>query len=143
MSANENDKDLNSMNCPCTSGKQYLECCGIYHQGKDRPPTAEALMRSRYSAYAVGEIEYLLKTIPLLERKHFDLKAAKQWSSESEWTGLEILSTKESSDGTKATIEFKARFKVQEEEHEHAERAYFQKTQGRWFFLDGKILESK
>lgn len=135
------DNQKTNQSCPCTSGSDYAACCGPFHKGTARPQTAEALMRSRYSAYALGEIEYLLKTIPLLERKNFDMRAAKQWSMGSEWTGLDILSTKESNDGTKATIEFKAKFKIGEEEHIHAERAYFEKAQGRWFFLDGKILE--
>ncbi len=129
--------------CPCTSSKTYMLCCMPFISGKERPRDAESLMRSRYTAYALGEIEYLLKTIPLIERKKFDMRAAKTWSEESEWTGLEILSKKESSDGTKATIEFKAKFKIKDEEHIHAERAYFGKTAGRWFFLDGKILEDK
>lgn len=129
--------------CPCTSGKIFSECCGPFLAGKAHAPSAEALMRSRYTAYASGKVEYLLKTIPLLERKGFDLRAAKQWSESSDWTGLDILSTKESNDGTKATVEFSAKFKINDEEHTHSERAYFQKTQGRWFFLDGKILENK
>jgi SEC-C motif domain protein len=143
LMSTETDVSPESRPCPCTSGKQYDDCCQPFLSGKARPESAEALMRSRYSAYAMGEIEYLLKTIPLIDRKHFDMRAAKEWSQQSEWTGLEILSTKESANGTKATIEFKAKFKVNDEEHVHAERAYFEKTQGRWFFLDGKLLEDK
>ncbi len=138
----ETNSSTENKPCPCSSTKLYADCCGLYHSGKERPGSAEALMRSRYSAYATGEIEYLLKTIPLIERRNFDIKAAKQWSEESEWTGLEILSSKESKDGKRTTIEFKAKFKIKDEEHVHAERAYFEKTQGRWFFLDGKLLET-
>ncbi|HMO16777.1 MAG TPA: YchJ family metal-binding protein [Oligoflexia bacterium] len=129
--------------CPCSSGLCYDSCCKPYHKGIKHAPSAEALMRARYSAYALGEMDYLLKSIPLIERKRFDIRDARAWSSQSEWLGLEVISTKESSNGQKATVEFKAKFKAGENEHTHHERAYFEKTAGRWFFLDGKILEAK
>jgi len=50
-------------NCPCGSGRQYSECCGVYISGKAKAPTAEALMRSRYTAYALHDIDYALKTL--------------------------------------------------------------------------------
>src|SRR5687767_14362836 len=49
--------------CPCGSQRPYAECCAPYHRGEREPPNAEALMRSRYSAFAVGEADYLLRTL--------------------------------------------------------------------------------
>ena len=50
------------MRCPCGSNRTYDDCCGPYLEGRSDPPTAEALMRSRYTAYARGAIDYLLAT---------------------------------------------------------------------------------
>lgn len=127
--------------CPCYSDKSYGECCEPFHKKALHAPTAEALMRARYSAYALGEIDYLIITLPLMDRKNFDRKSAKLWSEQSEWQGLEILSSKESTNGDKATVEFVAKYKIQDEEIKHHEIGKFQKSGDRWFFLDGKVVE--
>ena len=129
--------------CPCTSGEKYQSCCGQYISTKVHPPTAEALMRSRYTAYAIGEIEYLPRTLPLLDRKNFDRRGAKQWSEQAKWLGLEVISVKEMNQGTKATVEFKAKFQIGDEELEHHEISRFEKQMDRWFLIDGKIIEKE
>jgi len=134
-------KITSSSPCPCHSKKSYGECCEPFHKKSLHAPTAEALMRARYSAYALGEIDYLIITLPLMDRKNFDRKSALLWSEQSEWQGLEILSSKESSTGDKATVEFIAKYKIQDEEIKHHEIGKFQKASGRWFFLDGKVVE--
>ncbi|QNE89530.1 YchJ family protein [Corynebacterium incognita] len=53
--------DLAGRRCPCGSGFNFAECCGQYHAGKPAP-TAEKLMRSRFSAFALGDSDYLLRT---------------------------------------------------------------------------------
>ena len=58
--------------CPCYSNKSYGDCCEPFHKKALHAPTAEALMRARYSAYALGEIDYLIITLPLMDRKNFD-----------------------------------------------------------------------
>lgn len=135
------EESLN-INCPCNEEKKYNECCFRYHSGSENAPNAETLMRARYSAYALSNIDFLIKTIPLLQRKTFDRKSTKDWSSNSTWLGLEILSFKESHGGNKATVEFKAQYRVGDEEHVHHELSKFEKTHGRWFFVDGKLLET-
>lgn len=134
---------MSEINCPCSSNKPYTECCEPFIQGKAHAPTAETLMRSRYTAYALGEIEYLPKTLPLLDRKNFDRRGAKEWSKQGEWIGLEILKSEETHNGTKGKVEFKAKFKIGEEELEHHEISRFEKQMGRWFLLDGKIIENE
>ena len=125
--------------CPCSSGALFSECCGKFITTKQHPPTAESLMRSRYTAYAIGEIEYLTRTLPLMDRKKFDRAGAKIWSEQSEWLGLEVLEVKENSP-VHATVEFKAKFKIGDEEHIHHEKSRFEKQMDRWFLIDGKIL---
>ena len=51
------------MTCPCGSGKPLSACCGPYLEGKEDPPTPEALMRSRYTAYTQGNLDYIEKTM--------------------------------------------------------------------------------
>ena len=68
--------------CPCTSEKDYSSCCGQYIGTKVNAPTAEALMRTRYTAYVLCDMDHLVKSIPLHHRKAFDQRAATLWS---EW----------------------------------------------------------
>lgn len=49
--------------CPCSSGVRYSQCCARYHRGQAEAPDAEVLMRSRYSAFARREVEYLWRTL--------------------------------------------------------------------------------
>lgn len=126
--------------CPCGVGESYEKCCHEYHHTKTHAPNPETMMRARYSAYVLGDIEYLIKTIPLLHRKSFDRKSTKQWSEQAEWLGLEIVSSKETHGGKKGQVEFKAKYNLEGEEHLHHERSTFEFIQGRWFFVDAKML---
>lgn len=129
--------------CPCGSSREYEECCQPFHKGAAQAPSAEALMRARYSAYVLGEIDYLVRSIPLLERKKFDRRSAKLWSQSAEWKGLEVRSVTEKANGTRAVIEFVARFAAEGEDHAHHEIASFEKVNDRWYFLDGKLVETE
>ena len=62
------------MDCPCCSGKSYEECCKPYHTGEKHAPTAEALMRSRFSAFAIPNGEYLMETTLPEKRKYHNKK---------------------------------------------------------------------
>jgi SEC-C motif-containing protein len=127
--------------CPCGNQIEYSECCGRYHSGAALAPTAEALMRSRYSAYVVCDIDYLVQTLPLLDRKGFDRVGAKEWSKQAEWLGLEIVSTKDGLENDlTGVVEFKAKFKQSDTEFIHHEIGKFKKAGSRWQFIDGKIV---
>ena len=75
--------------CPCGSGLPYAGCCGPLHQGERVAETAEALMRSRYSAFAVGDVAYLVRTWHPAGRPH-DLRLDPAMT----WIGLEIVDTR-------------------------------------------------
>ena len=53
---------VNNKLCPCGTGQSYVDCCGALHSGARTAATAEQLMRSRYSAFAVSDEDYLLRT---------------------------------------------------------------------------------
>ena len=74
------------MTCPCGTGRGYDDCCGRYHRGESAAPTAEALMRSRYSAFVRQDADYLLRTWHPSTRP----PAIGRWNT---WTGLEVVTT--------------------------------------------------
>ncbi|OGS39381.1 MAG: hypothetical protein A2506_09225 [Elusimicrobia bacterium RIFOXYD12_FULL_66_9] len=125
--------------CPCTSGKPFASCCEPYISGKAAAPTAEALMRARYTSYATGRIDFVEKTHAPESRADFDRKASEKWARESTWKGLQVLAVK---DGTptdeEGVVSFAARFASGGEDYEHREIATFRKQGGVWHFVDGK-----
>lgn len=99
------------MNCYCCSGKNFADCCQPFIEGISKPLTAEALMRSRYSAYATGAVEYILRSTHPSARKFYDAELIERWAQSNVWQQLEIVSkrTGEATD-KKGTVEFKAYF---------------------------------
>ncbi len=127
--------------CPCCSKIEQEKCCGPLIKGDKQAPTAEALMRSRYTAYATAEVGYIQRTIHPKNRHDFDEEAARKWSEQSEWLGLEILDTSAGKDGdSEGVVEFIARYKQDEEEQEHHEVAQFSRENGKWYFVDGRVI---
>ena len=109
--------------------------------GERAAPTAEALMRSRYSAYALKQTEYLLTSHDPKTRADHDREAARDWAERTEWLSLEILSTQAGGEQDEhGEVEFVARFR-DERGHEvsHHERSTFVRRDGRWYFEDGEI----
>ncbi|WP_082801200.1 YchJ family protein [Herbidospora cretacea] len=117
--------------CPCGSGKGYGECCGRFHAGEAAAPTAEALMRSRYSAYAKGDTAYLLTTWHSSTRpQRLDL------DRKTRWTGLEILgATGGSAVHTEGTVRFRARYAERGQAGVLEEHSAFTRENGRWVYV--------
>ena len=129
------------MTCNCGSDKSFESCCGPYIAGRATPETAQALMRSRYSAYARQEIDYIISTLVAKERGSLDRDEVSKWSKESDWRGLEILSTEAGGPTDEhGQVEFVARYVLGGNLQEHHELASFEKSGGKWFFADGKII---
>ncbi|MBX7147862.1 YchJ family protein [bacterium] len=127
--------------CPCDSGKKFKECCEPFLTGAEKPKTAEALMRSRYSAFASHNTDYILETIDPQGPKDYDRASIEAWATNSEWKGLEIVSTdKGASHDNTGMVEFKAKFKAEGNDLVHHEKAQFLKRNGVWFYADGKVL---
>lgn len=125
--------------CPCGSNKALEDCCGPYISGDSPAPTAEALMRSRYTAYTQGNIAYIKKTLAPESRKDFDEEASKQWAEKATWKKLEISAVdKGLATDKKGTVEFVATFEEDGQGLEHHEVSQFRKdAQGNWLFVDG------
>lgn len=122
--------------CPCGSNKQYAGCCGRYLDGSKIPPTAEALMCSRYSAYTLLREDYLMSSWHASTRpEQLNLAA----EAPSKWLGLEIKRY-EQQDTDHAVVEFVARHKVAGRAHRLHEVSRFVREDERWFYVDGDIL---
>jgi SEC-C motif domain protein len=133
--------------CPCrtleTEAKATLEdCCGPYLSGKKKAPTAEALMRSRYVAYVVKNIDYVDQTQVKTKDDDFNKEEALKWAESSEWNGLEIRKTHKGGDAdSTGTVEFVAHYKDKASgtELHHHETSLFQREGGEWKFKEGQI----
>ena len=123
--------------CPCGSNKPYIACCSLYVEGNAPAPTAEALMRSRYTAYTLLREDYLLATWHTSTRPtSLDLAA----DAATKWIGLEVK-RHEQQDAEHAIVEFVARYKVNGRAHRLHEVSRFVSEAGRWLYLDGKITD--
>jgi SEC-C motif-containing protein len=122
--------------CLCGSGIEYDRCCGLYHSGEKSPATAEALMRSRFAAYALDNADYILATWDAAVQPE---KIA--FSGENiAWQRLEIIDTKKGGiKDNKGIVEFKAYYLKDGEEYMLHEISRFAKTNGRWLYLDGVV----
>ncbi len=123
-------------NCPCGTNKALEECCGVYIDG-GAAPSAEALMRSRYTAYVLGKGDYLAHTLTESQRADFDIEEFNDNASETKWLGLEIRNTTDGGEKDKVgTVEFVATYRSQKEKVGHHELARFTREDGRWVFSD-------
>ncbi len=127
--------------CPCGTGLTYNKCCGPYIAGNAYAPTAEALMRSRYTAYVKGEIDYIVNTCVRDDDHNIDVEQTKRWSQKSRWQGLSILAIEKGAPSdSEGTIEFIASYSMDGLSDKHHERAKFKKTDGKWLYLEGEII---
>lgn len=126
--------------CPCNSGKELAECCGPILAGATPAPTAEALMRSRYTAYVQENYDYVLKSCHESTRPADDEFEGGQ---SVEWCGLEIIETEAGGeDDVEGGVEFIASYRAQGGVLGLHEKASFVKEDGRWFYVDGDIVKS-
>ena len=127
--------------CPCGKGDSLKECCGPLLAGERGATTAEELMRSRYSAFATGEVGYILKTHDPETVDEVDKRSTERWSRESDWLGLEIVGTEKGEEGdSEGTVDFIAKYQTGDRLMIHRERASFRKHNQRWVFVNGKTL---
>jgi len=127
----------NTNGCFCGSMICFQDCCQKYIDGTEEAPTALALMKSRYSAYATHNAEYLWNTSHISQRKYYSKSEILHWATANQWLKLEIISA------TETTVEFKAFFVDQSRQnHVHHEFSSFKQENGSWFYLDGKFEQN-
>jgi len=127
------------MTVPYEDPKALEEYCLPFIRGEKQPATAEELMAARYVAYTLCEVDYILDTLDPSSREDSDRAATEQWARESEWQGLDVLSTdKGGPDDDTGEVEFVARFAIKGKDVRHHERSTFKKVDGKWLFQSGK-----
>ncbi len=126
------------MTCPCGSDLAFERCCGPLLAGAPAP-TAQALMRSRYTAHVRGNIEHIIATHHPDTRDTVDRAGIEAWARRSTWQGLTILNAQAGGAGDdEGTVEFVARYHAEGRDHAHRELSRFRKIDGRWYFVDGQ-----
>lgn len=127
---------LDPDNCLCGTKLVYSDCCGRFLNGNSIPKTAEALMRSRFCAYVLGNNDYLMATWDESKRPK-NLDFAKQTT---QWSKLLIVSSKNGSErDSTGIVEFKAFYLQNDKEFYMHEISHFVKKNNNWFYLDGLI----
>ena len=121
--------------CPCGSGLTLAACCGPRIDNTAPAPTAEALMRSRYTAYTQGDAAYLLTTWHQTTRpESLQLDETPQ----PRWIGLTVKGH-EIQDAEHAVVEFVARYKINGRASKLHETSRFVREDGRWYYIDGDV----
>ena len=129
------------MSCPCGLA-EYQDCCQPLHLGVKKATTAEQLMRSRYSAFAKGEMDYIQRTTAIGQQVVLDMKAIGDWSQANNWLKLEIVNRNEKLDKTHAMVEFKAHYHDGKTQEIHHELSHFVKFDETWYFLDPTLEQT-
>lgn len=124
------------MHCPCGSTLPFSECCQPFITHKQQPSNPEQLMRSRFSAYATKNAQYIYETYGAVSRAKQSIADIQSWADECTWIALTIHQSKE------ALVEFSAYYLIDNTLFELRESSNFAKEQGDWRYIDGEITVS-
>lgn len=119
--------------CNCGDSRPYEACCGRYLEGTDRPQLAEQLMRSRFTAYARGNLDYVVAS-----ELNADPEAVSNWMKQTRFLRLRVLSAQGGPDDDEGSVTFEADLETAGRAHTHRETSRFRKIDGNWIFIQGK-----
>jgi len=124
--------------CPCSPEQTYANCCAPLHQGTQKAETAEQLMRSRYSAFALCNEPYLKNSLHPDKQKKSGSKI--ELTPDLNWNGLDIIKTNNGRPTDKiGKVEFKAWYFWDGKQECLHERSRFKKYKGHWYYWDGEM----
>ena len=124
--------------CHCGEAINYQHCCGRFISGHTHAQSSEQLMRSRYSAFCTGKVDYLIDTLHPSQRKSDDADVLQNTIQHTTWTRLKVIDAQQT-DSSHGTVEFVAFFGPKQEDQMH-EHSKFVKENGRWYYLEGRQL---
>lgn len=125
------------MKCPCGKNETYSNCCEVVHNDICNAKTAEQLMRSRYSAFTLGLIDYLMQSHHSSTRPTSEKQEIEVWAKSVQWIGLDVIRKQKGGEADlDGTVEFKAFFKEGKKTRVIHERSQFVKESGCWYYLD-------
>lgn len=123
--------------CPCDSNASLAQCCLPLLHGQQTAETAEQLMRSRYTAHVLLQIDYLWQTWDASTRQRSTPEQIYTWAASCDWLNLEVLSTDQGQAGdSDGRVDFVALYRQGGELHQHHEIALFRQLGNRWFYVD-------
>jgi len=131
--------------CYCGEAKPFSDCCEPIIKGEEPAQTAEQLMRSRYSAYVVVDVKYLIATTYPTQQKNFDEADIRAWAIANQWQKLEVIATKKGEFNEEdGEVEFKASYINDIGTPQiHHEKSTFVKENDQWYYLSGIIGSSE
>ena len=137
---------MNEKSCPCKSKKFYKDCCQKYHLNKEFPKNALELMRSRFSAYALKEVDYIIKTshpknVCFTQSMSDYKKEIENFCNITTFKNLEILDFTEEKDH--AFVTFVAYLTTDEKNITFTEISHFENNNNKWLYKDGQIFEGR
>ncbi len=128
--------------CPCGSERKYKKCCGLFHRG--RPAKPPQLMRARYTAFASGNVDFLIRTTHP-EGPQFQADTA-AWKAElvaycraTAFVGLAVLEHEVDEDTGRAHVTFRADLEQDGRSVGFTERSLFVRQDGRWLYHSGEV----
>ena len=126
-----------TLSCYCGSAISFEKCCQPILSGKLKATNAQALMRSRYSAYVTVNADYLIATTHPSTRAMYSIDEIRYWATSNQWQLLEIISV------TLTTVEFKAfYFNSSKQLQIHHEHSRFVEENGEWMYVDGDYFDA-
>lgn len=126
---------MTDFTCPCGSAS-YALCCQPLHLRQQHAQSAEQLMRSRYSAFAKTEIDYIVATTAVGQQSALDVAALRAWSVANQWVGLKILAVDAKIGKRHASVQFEAHYHDGKQAQCHQELSYFVQQNQLWYFID-------
>lgn len=130
--------------CPCGSGNNYAKCCEPLLNGKSKAPTAEALMRSRYTAFTRMDMKYLQQTHHPKTRGDLDIEGTEKWARRAEWLGLEVIDVIAGGEqDDTGCVEFRANYRMRDEKCVLHELADFERRKGDWYYRESRMPDVK
>ena len=128
--------------CPCGSGKAFKSCCEPIIEGIQPAPTAEALMRSRYTAFTMARVDYLMKSHHPKSRPVKEKEAMRKWAQSVKWLGLVILETSAGKQtDSQGFVTFRAMYMENHQLQQIYERSLFERVNGLWVYVSGVHLK--
>jgi len=122
--------------CPCGSGVGFDACCGGIVAGRRPAPTAEALMRSRYTAYVLKKVDYLVQTTHPSARTDELADSIRKWMRQVEWLKLHVVASEGGSELDEfGQVEFIAEYLTDSAPGRHHECSVFEKVDGEWRYV--------
>lgn len=120
--------------CHCNSAQSFADCCETYVAGKQKAPSPEALMRSRYSAFVLGAVDYLLQTSATENHAPNERALLEQSCANTHWLALKVIEAKEN------TVEFAAFYEGESKVEQLHERSTFELRDDQWVYVSGVFL---